>query len=281
MDQVRFRIGTTSYIVEADLVTNARFLADKVADMQLVLFELPAGPSNIPTPATVAELTEISRSTGLTYSVHLIDDLLTADVNDPGMQRSKRLIDLFAPLHPSAYVLHLEGRELRKAGFPEDAVQVWQNERHLALEQLGQWVGDRKLLSVENLEGCPPELVIPVVEQARVSRCVDVGHLWLDGVDPLPHLRSALLRTRMIHLHGLKDGRDHQSPAHMPPEQLDPVIELLLDSNYDGLLTLEIFGEADFASSLEALTGSMERVSQPWNKFQAHSQSRSKTDSMR
>ncbi|MFN8444704.1 MAG: cobamide remodeling phosphodiesterase CbiR [Caldilineaceae bacterium] len=260
MDQFHFRIGTTSYIVEADLIANAHFLADKVADMQLVLFDLPDGPSNIPTPETVAELAEISHSTGLTYSVHLIDDLLTADVTHPGLQRSKRLIELFAPLQPSAYVLHLDGRDLRKSAFLEDAVQVWQNERHLALEQLGQLVGDRKLLSVENLEGYPPELVTPVVEQARVSRCVDVGHLFLDGLDPLPHLRSALSRTRMVHLHGLKDGQDHQSLAHMPTEQLDSVIQLLLDSNYDGLLTLEIFGEADFTSSLEALMKSIKRV---------------------
>lgn len=260
LDQFRFRIGTTSYIVEADLVTNARFLADKVDDMQLVLFELPNGPSNLPTPETVAELTEISRSTGLTYSIHLIDDLLTAEEHDPGLQRAKRLIDLFTPLQPSAYVLHLDGREMRKAGFPQDLLQSWQIERHLALEQLSQWVQDRNLLSVENLEGYPPELVTPVVKHAKVSRCVDVGHLWLDGIDPLPHLRLVLSRTRMIHLHGLKDGQDHQSLAHMPPDQLDPVIQLLLDSNYDGLLTLEIFGESDFTSSLEALMKSIERV---------------------
>ena len=85
--QIPFRIGTTSYIIEDDLVANARFLADKVSDMQLVLFDLPDGPSNLPTPQTVAELAQIGRLSGLTYSVHLIDDLPASDALQPAMQR--------------------------------------------------------------------------------------------------------------------------------------------------------------------------------------------------
>ncbi len=256
-----FRIGTTSYIIEDDLVANARFLADKVSDMQLVLFDLPDGPSNLPTPQTVAELAQIGRLSGLTYSVHLIDDLPASDAHHPAMQRSRRLVELFAPLHPSAYVLHLDGRELRKAGFPSAALQEWQAGSVSALTQLAAWTGDGKLLAVENLEGYPPEFVTPIVQQTSASRCLDVGHLWLDGIDPLPHLRSALPRTRMIHLHGLKDGRDHQSIAHMPPQQLDAVLHMLVESGYRGIVTLEIFGQEDFESSMAALYGSLERIS--------------------
>ena len=259
MTDYPFRIGTTSYIVEDDLVANARFLAGKMSDMQLVLFELPNGPSNIPSPATVAELAHIGRSANLTYSIHLIDDLVTADRQHPTLRRCQRLIELFAPLQPSAYVLHLDGRAVREAAFADDALQLWQHERYRALQQLAEWTGDGKRLTVENLEGYPPELVTSVVEQANVSRCVDVGHLWLDGVDPLPALQAARSRTRMIHLHGLNEGRDHQSLAHLPSAQLDAVVRWLLETKYGGLVTLEIFGEADFVSSLHALTVSIER----------------------
>ena len=65
----------------------------------------------------------------------------------------------------------------------------------------------------------------------------------------------------MIHLHGLKDGRDHQSVAHMPPQQLDAVLQLLVESAYRGIVTLEIFGQEDFESSMAALYGSLERIS--------------------
>lgn len=259
MTDYPLRIGTTSYIVEEDLVANARFLAGKVSDMQLVLFELPNGPSNIPSPATVAELAQIGRSANLTYSVHLIDDLVTADRAHPTLRRCQRLIELFTPLQPSAYVLHLDGRAVRDAGFTDDGMHLWQRERCRALQQLAEWTGDGKLLAVENLEGYPPELVTPVVEQADVSRCVDVGHLWLDGTDPLPPLQTAQSRTRMIHLHGLQAGRDHQSLAHLPSAQLDAIVHWLLETKYSGLVTLEIFGEADFVSSLQALTVSIER----------------------
>ena len=40
----------------ADLLPNAAFLAAHVQDMQLVLFEVPDGPSNLPSPQDVAKL---------------------------------------------------------------------------------------------------------------------------------------------------------------------------------------------------------------------------------
>jgi hypothetical protein len=59
-------------------------------------------------------------------------------------------------------------------------------------------------------------------------------------------------------------GRDHSSLTHMAPEQLDPIVGQLLNSRFAGVLTLEVFGEADFWSSLEALIASIERVG--WKK---------------
>jgi len=40
------RLGSTSYIYPADLLTNTRQLAGVVQDIELVLFELPNGESN-------------------------------------------------------------------------------------------------------------------------------------------------------------------------------------------------------------------------------------------
>jgi hypothetical protein len=44
-----------------------------------------------------------------------------------------------------------------------------------------------------------------------------------------------------------------------PPAQLDRVVHLLLERAFTGVLTLEIFGEADFWSSLAALAASVRR----------------------
>jgi adenosyl cobinamide kinase/adenosyl cobinamide phosphate guanylyltransferase len=133
-----------------------------------------------------------------------------------------------------------------------------------AVVQVCRWAGSGKRLAIENLEGYPVEFVAPVVAQAAAARCVDVGHLWLDGHDPLPALQAAWPWLRVVHLHGVVDDptephRDHRSLAHTPP-QVDRVVRFLLAQNYRGLLTLEVFGENDFRSSLHALHASVDRA---------------------
>jgi sugar phosphate isomerase/epimerase len=81
---------------------------------------------------------------------------------------------------------------------------------------------------------------------------VDIGHLWLDGHDPVPYLHAALPCTRVIHMHGIAE-RDHRSLAFMPREKVRAVWEELLRIKYQGVLTLEIFSEEDFLSSLKTI----------------------------
>lgn len=256
-----FRVGATSYILDADLLPNAQFLADYVQDMQLVLFAVPGGPSNLPDAAAVAALARVGRHQDLTYTVHLIEDV--APQQSPqaaiSLQKAQDVIQRTLALAPWGYVLHLEGRTVRTPDTPAERLAQWQTQVQASLQQVIAWAGDATLLAVENLEGYPPAFVTPAIAPTPVSRCVDIGHLWLDGHDPLPWLEAALPRTRVIHLHGVHDGCDHQSIAYMTSAQLDPVITLLLQERYTGVLTLEIFGEADFWSSLDALHASIAR----------------------
>lgn len=256
--RLSFRVGATSYIVDGDLVANAGFLAAHVQDMQLVLFDLPGGPSNLPNAATVTRLAAIGARRDLSYTVHLIDDLAT-----PASQyTAQRVIDLTHALAPWAWVGHLDGRDVRAAG--DDTLALWQALVAPVVAEVGASAGAPARLAIENLEGYPPEFVTPVVTATAASRCVDVGHLWLDGHDPVAPLLTAWTRLRVIHLHGVsgdltKSHRDHRSLALTPPTQLDRVVHLLLERAYAGVLTLEIFGEADFWSSLAALEASVRR----------------------
>lgn len=256
-----FRVGTTSYILDADLLPNAQFLAQYVQDMQLVLFDLAGGPSNLPDATTVMALSQVGQDQDLTYTVHFIEDLAPqgSPQAEASLQKAQDVIQRTQALAPWAYVLHLDGRAVRSPDTPAERLAQWQSQVQAALQQVIGWVGDAPLLAVENLEGYPPAFVTPAIMPTSLSRCVDIGHLWLDGHEPLPWLQEALPRTRVVHLHGLHGGRDHQSIAHMAPEQLDPVINWLLQQRYTGVLTLEVFGEADFWSSLEALHGSVVR----------------------
>lgn len=249
-----FRLGTTSYIIPDDILPNARYLAGKVRDIELILFEVDDDPNNLPSPEVIEELLQIALQYDMTYTVHLPLDLKLGDDDserDESLVKAKRVIDCTRALDPWAYVLHLDGKSVRTS---TDAglITRWQDHSVRALEIAAEWAGGADKLAVENLETYPLRFIQPVLDQIPVSRCVDVGHLWLDGHDPLPYLRAALPRTRVIHMHGIAE-RDHHSLACMPFEQVQAAWDELLHAKYAGVLTLEIFSEADFLSSMDVI----------------------------
>jgi sugar phosphate isomerase/epimerase len=249
-----FRLGTTSYIIPADILPNVRYLAGKVQDVELVLFEVDDGPNNLPTREQIAELRRLAAENGLTYTVHLPLDLRLADDGSPrhiSLEKARKVIDCTRELVPWAYVLHLDGRSVR-SGSTAEALRRWQDQAVQSLEIVGAWAGGLEKLAVENLEGYPLDFYHPVLERVAVSRTVDVGHLWLDGYDPVAYLREALPRTRVIHIHGIAE-RDHSSLAHVEPAKLHAVLAELVRTDYRGVLTMEIFSEEDFLTSLASL----------------------------
>ena len=249
-----FRLGTTSYIIPDDILPNARYLADKVRDIELVLFEVDDGMNNLPSPQVIKELSELARQHDMTYTVHLPLDLKLGDDGsdrDISLVKAKRVIDCTKELDPWAYVLHLDGRSVKDLR-DDQVLSQWQDQSVQALKIVADWAGGTEKLAVENLEGYPIDLLSPVLERVPVSRCVDIGHLWLDGIDPVPYLQSALPRTRVIHLHGIAE-RDHRSLAFMPQEKVQAVLRELIRANYQGVLTLEVFSQDDFLSSLDTI----------------------------
>jgi sugar phosphate isomerase/epimerase len=254
MHNYPFRLGTTSYIIPDDILPNARYLADKVSDIELILFEVDDGPNNLPSTEVIEELSQIAHQQDLTYTVHLPLDLKLGNdssEHDQSLVKAKRVIECTRGLDPWAYVLHLDGKSVRTST-DHDLIRRWQDQSVRALEIVSAWAGAAQKLAVENLETYPLDFIQPVLDRIPVSRCVDVGHLWLDGHDPIPYLQAALPRTRVIHMHGIAE-RDHRSLLFMPQEKVRAVRDELIRVNYAGVLTLEIFSEEDFLSSMEVL----------------------------
>ena len=254
MQAYPFRLGTTSYIIPADILPNAHYLVGKVRDIELILFEVDDGPNNLPSTDVIDELSSIAQQHDVTYTVHLPLDLKLGEngsEQDQSLIKAKRVIDCTRGLDPWAYVLHLDGRSVRTS---TDAglIRRWQDQSVRALELAAAWAGSPEKLAVENLETYPLDFIQPVLDRIPVSRCVDIGHLWLDGHDPIPYLQAALPRTRVVHIHGIAE-RDHRSLAFMPQEKVRQVWDELVRANYEGVLTLEIFSEEDFLSSLEVI----------------------------
>jgi sugar phosphate isomerase/epimerase len=249
-----FRLGTSSHIIPADILPNVHYLVGKVRDIELILFEVDDGPNNLPSPDVIEELAQIAGEQDLTYTVHLPLDLKLGDDGSEqniSLVKAKRVIECTRGLDPWAYVLHLDGRSVKESN---DAALTtrWQNHSVRALEIVSAWAGGAEKLAVENLETYPLDFIQPVLDRVPVSRCVDVGHLWLDGHDPIPYLQAALPRTRVIHIHGIAE-RDHRSLAFIPQEKVRAVWNELLRLKYAGVLTLEIFSEEDFLSSMEVI----------------------------
>jgi sugar phosphate isomerase/epimerase len=272
-----FRIGTTSYIIPADILPNVEYLAPQVDDVQLVLFETDEYGSNLPDAALCNRLNEIAAAHGLTYTVHLPLDLRLGDGGEEthvSLVKARRVIEATRALNPLAYTLHLtppptpplrgEGCELPLPsqgggqGGWSNALVNWQEASRRALEIVCSWLDAPERLCIENVERWDPEAFAPVVEALPVSRTIDIGHLWLQGADPLAHLARWVDRARVIHIHGIAE-RDHASLAHAPAERLDPVIAFLT-ARFSGVLTLEVFNQADLESSQAALAAALART---------------------
>lgn len=254
MQTYPFRLGTTSYIIPDDILPNVRYLAGKVRDIELILFEVDDGPNNLPSPEVIDELSRLASEHDLTYTVHLPLDLKLGEdgsERDQSLIKAQRVIECTRELDPWAYVLHLDGKSVRSSTHSE-TIKRWQDQSVRALEIVAEWTDAAENLAVENLESYPLDFIQPVLERIPVSRCVDVGHLWLDGHDPVPYLRAAMPRTRVVHMHGIAE-RDHRSLAFMPHEKVRLVWEELLCANYEGVLTLEVFSEEDFLSSMDII----------------------------
>ena len=245
-----FRLGTTSYIIPDEILPNVRYLAPLIDDVELVLFEVDDGYNNLPDLAVIRELNLLAGDYDLSYTVHMPVDLNFLDGQEAlrqSLDKAKRTIDHTLELNAWAYVLHLDGKELLK---PDAALSKaeWQEKALRFLEPLNSWLGSAGLVAVENLEHYPLDFWDEVILLSGARRCIDLGHLWLDGHDPVPYLARRLPETRVIHIHGI-DQRDHSSLRHVPERQLLPVFNELARQNYQGVITMEVFNQEDFLSS--------------------------------
>jgi sugar phosphate isomerase/epimerase len=254
--QLPFRVGTTSYIVPDEILPNVRYLSGKARDVELVLFEVDDGPNNLPDAALQGELRGAAEAGDLSYTVHLPLDLRLGDGGDEGhvsLLKARRVIECTRSLQPWAYVLHLDGREVL-AGAADKA--EWERQAARALAIAAEWAGGEELLAVENLDNYPPDFWDGVLERSGASCCIDIGHLWKDGHDPLPYLEKHLSRARVLHIHGIAE-RDHKSLRHVPPRELARVLGFLAGSGFTGVMTIEVFGEEDFLTSMQAVRAAL------------------------
>lgn len=245
-----WRLGATSCVLPADIMTNVRELAPLVDDIQLLFFE-SAAKSRLPQPLEVPTLRDLAQEHSLSYTVHLPTDLALGAAakaeRQKGIAEIIRLMTQLTPLAPQCFDLHLA----MEADLPTAA---WLDNLAASLQDLSAALGDRKrLVAVENIE-YPFGLVAPLVAEYGFAVCLDFGHLVHYGHD-LEEGLSLLPQVRHLHYHGVENGRDHQ--ALFDAKQAWMVGSRLAEAGYDGVVTLEMY-------SLEKLKDSLALLGKVW-----------------
>jgi len=255
-----FRLGVPSYVYPADILPNVEALAPLVDDIELVLFESSpevrgqrseVSLTNLPSANTIARLAELAQQHDLTYTVHFPIDrhLGSPDIKERRALQKQMLaiMDRTRPLRPYAYILHLEG--ITRDSTPA-RVRAWASDIAELLPALIKRAGDPALLCVENLN-YPFAWCEPLLDTFGLGVCIDLGHLWVRDDNTETHLKRHLPKTRVIHLHGVRDGHDHLALTTLPSSCLRQTLNSI--DNFTGVLTLEIFNYEKVRNSIACL----------------------------
>lgn len=245
-----FKLATTSFIYQDDYIPNVRMLGSYVDEVELLMFE-SAWPDSLPSSKTVQALKNLGNEMGLAYNIHLPTDISLSSPDKTLMNRSadvlQRFIEQTAPLSPSTFTLHLP---FNMDSYDKDSVKAWQNMAYEGMRKLLSSGLKSHMISVETLD-YPFEWAKPLIDDLNLSVCMDMGHLMLYDFDVKTFFNEFSDKISIIHLHGVRDGKDHISLDNLSKENTESVIEIL--RRYTGVVSLEVFSYKHLVPSLEFL----------------------------
>ncbi len=244
------RLGGTSWVVAGDLADNARELSKEVSDMEIVLFDTEQA-SNIPSADEILRLKELCGELDISCTVHFPTDLCLSQgkkQQNACEDKCLEIAELFAPLEPFAWILHLDG-DIRGEEVPSENIERWRALAHSSLNRIAVQTGFSQKICVETLD-YNFSYAYDIVLQNGLSICTDVGHLVRYRRDVTVSLQKYLPHTRVLHIHGVKaDGTDHADMSYFDTELLRKVLTLC-DDGSERVMSMEVF-EEDYYKSLE------------------------------
>ena len=248
------RLGTTSYVYPADIVENVKRLLGTVQDIELVFFD-SINDSNLLSPEELERLLLLAYGRDLTFTVHFPLDLMLGGnqaEREEGINSVVNIWQLVTPLQPINFVLHLP---IIKSTIPTSKIELADTQREQWLarveDSLGKILGHGihpPLLCLENLS-YPFDYLDKLIERYNFSVCLDVGHLLRYGFSLPDFLKKYYDKIRIAHLHNSIGEQDHKGLVHPLSQEHSYLLDYLQEHDYTGVLTLEVFNEADFFSS--------------------------------
>jgi sugar phosphate isomerase/epimerase len=242
-----FRLSVPSFVYPDTWAANARMLGPYVDEIELLFFE--SKPTDcLPSRKELDELRAISKDFSLGYNIHLPTDVSLTAQERPDRSNAldaiRRVVDLTLHLNPSSWTLHIPYDCSKETGTD---VRVWQGHAREALEKLiGEGIPPR-LLAIENLD-YPFDRVRDLVLDLDLSICMDAGHLILCGQDIAAFYRENVDRIPVLHLHGVRDGRDHLPLTKLSKRDGLAAFEIL--ESFSETLSVEVFSFEHLTSSL-------------------------------
>ncbi len=269
LPEKQFKLGTTSFIFPDNIIPNIKKLGGFFDEIELLIFE--SQPKEVlPSKDDVKELLYLSTKYDLTYNVHLpVDVSLTCEAarkREKAQDIILRVMELFAPLNPTTYTLHLDMEaDINKHSGAQKKIELWQDRTRKSLEVLSPMVQNPEIISIETLD-YPFGFVEPLIEQFNLSVCIDAGHQIKYGHNLLKTFDKHKHRTSIIHLHGVDFTQsiisDHTSLDKLPPQYMSQVKTVLND--YSGVVSLEVFNYDNLHHSLLSLSNLFKNIKSPW-----------------
>ncbi len=285
------RLGSTSFLVHKDYVSALSFVSEHCEDVALLLIDTGENGEYLPSHKDVEAIADILEKTQTSLHIHL------PTTNNCESEKSRTAlydacllaIERTKILKPHSFVLHVDLPSFKKEDKALNDTESQQIKDLLA--KLASNLPSPQHLAIENLEGYSPHFWDFCFENTGYSRCLDVGHLWKDGLDPLPFFSAWQEKIRLIHLHGLAPNKDclysleklqemtapllygsalwqdffgnkpkdHKSLENMPPSCIDAFMHCLWKEDFRGHINIEVFDFADFISSCAVLEYSWKR----------------------
>lgn len=243
-----FNIGTTSYIYPDLYVPNVKMLGPFVDEIELLLFE-SAPVSSLFTKPVIYDLKQLSQDLEVSYNIHLPTDISISNPSPGGRDQTvsslMRIIERMAPLAPASYTLHVP--------YPsdisnEDHLRNWQD---VVYRNLAKFVGSgvpAEKIAIETLD-YPLETLAKIIYELQLSICLDVGHLMLHGYDIPRFFNKYGAKISIMHLHGIKNNRDHLSLDQLPADSMQSILKIL--KTFTASLSLEVFSFKHLETSLQ------------------------------
>ena len=207
------RLGGTSWVVEGSFADNMRELSREAQDMQFVLFDNQYG-SNIPSQEEVARLAELKEELGMSCIVHFPHDIcLSPEVAERRRCEDSclRMMELFAPLAPFAWILHLDGEQY--GAYPSADMEGWLEKTRRSVERLAAAARDKSEICAETLD-YNFRIVYPLVVEQGLSVCLDIGHLAVRYGPPRTRTDGQLPATDARHPYPRRKTGRHRPCGH-------------------------------------------------------------------